>query len=51
MNLSSFKRPFFILTLLALTTPAYALWPFSKSEEELQAEAADRVSKLLNSPV
>lgn len=50
MNLSSFKRPFFILTLLALTTPAYALWPFSKSEEELQAEAADRVSKLLRKP-
>ncbi|MDO5462132.1 MAG: hypothetical protein Q4F99_01400 [bacterium] len=44
------KRILPLVTLLAMATPAYAIWPFGKSEEEIQAEAADHVAKLLRKP-
>lgn len=44
------KRILPLVTLLAMATPAYAFWPFSKSEEEIQAEAANHVAKLLREP-
>lgn len=39
-----------LVALLAIATPAHAIWPFSKSEEELQAEAANHVAELLREP-
>lgn len=44
------KHVLLFLVLLGFTSPVHALWPFSKSEEELQAEAADRVARLLREP-
>jgi hypothetical protein len=51
MNLShTLKHILPLVLLFSVTAPAYALWPFSKSEEELQAEAAIRVAELLRKP-
>lgn len=49
-TLSTLKRYLPLVVLLAMATPAYAIWPFGKSEEEIQAEAADHVAKLLRKP-